>query len=213
MNPSTNYECGMLTEGFDSSPMVMMTYNPRYYPELMEKAGLRKAKDLMAYISHAQKIEMAKIDRVADRAVKSNGVTIRPINMKNFDAEVERVWEVYGAAWARNWGYVPMTKEEFRLQGKDMKMILKPELVLIGEKNGQYRGLRAGLAGRQFCTETGRRPSFPPRDLQNPVLSTFDQKCTSTRIRRGGRIPRDGVGGGFLRHAGPQCTQVGFRPM
>ena len=101
MNPSTNYECGMLTEGFDSSPMVMMTYNPRYYPELMEKAGLRKAKDLFAYVSHAQKIEMAKIDRVADRAVKSNGVTIRPVNMKDFDAEVERVWEVYGSAWAR----------------------------------------------------------------------------------------------------------------
>src|ERR1035438_1652223 len=51
VNPSTNYECGMLIDGFDSDPMVMMPYNPRYYPELMTEAGLRKAKDLYAYAS------------------------------------------------------------------------------------------------------------------------------------------------------------------
>lgn len=145
VNPSTNYECGTLVDGFDSDPMVMMTYNPRYYPTLLEGAGLRKAKDLLAYSSHAQKIEMSKIDRVADRALKTNGVTVRPINMKNFQGEVEKVWEVYEAAWARNWGYVPMSKEEFMLMGKDMKMILKPELVLIGEKAGKTVGFALAL--------------------------------------------------------------------
>ncbi len=69
VNPSTNYECGMLVDGFDSSPMVMMTYNPRYYPALMEQAGLRKAKDLLAYLSNANTIESTKIERVADRAL------------------------------------------------------------------------------------------------------------------------------------------------
>ena len=74
MNPSTNYECGMLVEGFDSSPMVMMTYNPRYYPALMEQAGLRKAKDLLAYLSNANTIDMDKIERVADkRAARPTG--------------------------------------------------------------------------------------------------------------------------------------------
>lgn len=145
VNPSTNYECGTLIEGFDSSPMVMMTYNPRYYPKLFETAGLRKVKDLLAYTSHAQKIEMNKIERVAERALKQNGVTVRPINMKDFKAEVSRVWEVYGAAWSKNWGFVPMTKEEFELMGKDMKMILKPELVLIGEKKGKAVGFALAL--------------------------------------------------------------------
>ena len=145
MNPSTNYECGTLVEGFDSSPMVMMTYNPRYYPALLEKAGLRKAKDLLAYVSHAQKIELAKIERVAERALKQNGVTVRPINMKDFAGEVGRVWSVYSSAWARNWGYVPMSKEEFELMGKDMKMILKPDLVLIGEKEGRTVGFALAL--------------------------------------------------------------------
>src|SRR5215831_5849158 len=82
VNPSTNYECGLLVDGFDADPMVMMTYNPRYYPELMEKSGLHKVKDLLAYLSHAQKIELKKIGRVADRVLKTTGVRVRPINMK-----------------------------------------------------------------------------------------------------------------------------------
>lgn len=144
VNPSTNYECGFLVEGFDSSPMIMMTYNPPYYPKLMERAGLSKVKDLLAYSHHAQKIDQKKIERVAGLAVK-NGVRVRPINMKDFAGEVERVWSVYSAAWARNWGFVPMSREEFFLMGKEMKQILKPELVLIGEKNDKVVGFALAL--------------------------------------------------------------------
>lgn len=145
VNPSTNYECGMLIDGFDRDPMVMMTYNPRYYPTLMDQAGMRKSKDLLAYLSDANTIEMKKIDRVADKVLKTTGVRVRPINMKDFDAEVARVWEVYGAAWARNWGFIPMSREEFALMGKGMKMILKPELVLIGEIGDRVVGFALAL--------------------------------------------------------------------
>ena len=145
VNPSTNYECAMLVDGFDSSPMVMMTYNPRYYPVLMEKAGLHKAKDLIAYASHSQKIDLAKIERVSSLALKKNGVVVRPIDMKNFQAEVEKVWEVYNKAWQNNWGFIPMSRDEFFAQGKEMKQILKPQLVLIGEKEGQVVGFALAL--------------------------------------------------------------------
>ncbi|HEX3747954.1 MAG TPA: hypothetical protein VHW09_28670 [Bryobacteraceae bacterium] len=144
-NPSTNYECGMLVEGFDSDPMVMMTYNPEYYPALMEGAGLRKSKDLWAWLSNSHKIDMKKIDRVADRATRAKGVTVRLIDLKNFDAEVERVWSVYNQAWERNWGFVPMSKEEFQHMGKEMKQILKPELALIGEVEGRVVGFAIAL--------------------------------------------------------------------
>jgi GNAT superfamily N-acetyltransferase len=140
VNPSTNYECGLLVEGFDSDPMVMMTYNPAYYAELLEQVGLRKSKDLWAWLSNAHVIDLKKIGRVADKVLGRNGVTVRPINLKDFDAEVARVWEVYSAAWARNWGFVPMSKAEFALMGKEMKQILKPELVLIGEVEGRVVG-------------------------------------------------------------------------
>jgi GNAT superfamily N-acetyltransferase len=145
VNPSTNYECGVLVEGFDSDPMVMMTYNPEYYPVLLERAGLHKSKDLFAWLSNANTIDIKKIDRVADKAVKGNGVTVRPIDMKNFDADVENVWNIYNSAWERNWGFIPMSKEEFQLQGKEMKQILKPDLVLIGEVAGRVVGFALAL--------------------------------------------------------------------
>jgi GNAT superfamily N-acetyltransferase len=161
VNPSTNYECGMLIEGFDRDPMVMMTYNPQYYPVLMDRAGLRKAKDLFAYISHAQTIDMKKIGRVADKVLAHHKVTVRPINMKDFKAEVGRVWEVYGAAWARNWGFVPMSREEFFLMGKEMKQILKPDLVLIGEAGGRVVGFALALPDINQALKPARGSLLP----------------------------------------------------
>src|SRR5262249_52292222 len=145
VNPSTNYECGMLVEGFDASPYIMTTYNPRYYPKLMDRVGLRKAKDLLAYLSSTQALDSKKIERVADRSTATNGVQVRPINMKDFAGEVERVWEVYNKAWERNWGYIPMSREEFFAMGKEMKQVLKPDLVLIGEVEGRVVGFALAL--------------------------------------------------------------------
>jgi GNAT superfamily N-acetyltransferase len=145
VSPSTNYECGVLVDGFDRSPMVMMAYNHRYYPELLEQVGLRKAKDLLAYLSNANTIEMKKIDRIAGRVKATNGVRVRPINMHDFPAEIERVWTVYSQAWSRNWGYVPKSRDEFLLMGKEMKQIIKPELVLIGEVDGRTVGFALAL--------------------------------------------------------------------
>ena len=78
VNPSTNYECGLLVEGFDSCPMVMMTYNPPYYAALMEGAGLRKAKDLYAYLSTPWQVAEGKAMRVGDRALRANGFMCGP---------------------------------------------------------------------------------------------------------------------------------------
>lgn len=144
-NPSTNYECGLLVEGFDSSPMVMMSYNPPYYAALLEGAGLRKGKDLWAWTSSTSSVAAEKALRVGDHALKSKGVTVRPINTKDFQADVEKVWKIYNAAWARNWGFVPMTREEFLLSAKEMKQILDPELVLLGEVDGRVVGFALAL--------------------------------------------------------------------
>ena len=161
MNPSTNYECGMLVDGFDSSPMVMMTYNPRYYPALMEGAGLRKAKDLNAFVSTEAKVELEKIGRVADRKLARNGVTVRPINMKDFDGEVERLWGVYNSVLKRNWGFVPMTRDEFLLLGKELKQILKPELVLIGEAEGKAIGFALAVPDINSALKPAGGSLFP----------------------------------------------------
>jgi hypothetical protein len=79
MNPTTNDECGLLVEGFDSSPVFMMTYNPRYYVDLLEGEGFRKAKDLLAFHIDLATIPMDRLGRIAEKVKKRNaGLTFRP---------------------------------------------------------------------------------------------------------------------------------------
>jgi GNAT superfamily N-acetyltransferase len=125
--------------------MVLTTYNYPYYPDLMERTGLRKAKDLLAYVSNAHSIDLQKIERAANRALATSAVRVRPINMKDFAGELLRIWEVYCRAWSRNWGFIPMSREEFFAVGKELKQIVKPELVLIGEVDGQVVGFALAL--------------------------------------------------------------------
>ncbi len=145
VNPSTNYECGLLVEGFDSSPQVMMSYNPPYYDALIQGAGPRKAKDLYAYYITTDDATLERVERVAARSIESNGVHIRPIRMKAFREDVELVWKVYNSAWSRNWGFVPVSRDEFMFMAHDMKAILEPELVLLGEVRGKVVGFALGL--------------------------------------------------------------------
>ncbi len=161
VSPSTNYECAMLVEGFDSSPMVMMPYNPPYYPALMDGVGLRKAKDLYAYIEDTDRFETERIGRVAERSIEKQGIRIRPINMKNFQADVELAWRVYNEAWEKNWGFVPMTREEFMAMGDEMKLILKPDLILFGEKDGRTVGFALALPDVNPALKQARGRLFP----------------------------------------------------
>jgi len=212
VNPSTNYESGTLIDGFDSSPMVMMTYNPHYYPALLEATGLRKAMDLLAYSSHAQKIEMEKIERVAERALKQNGVTVRPIDMKDFAGEVARVWEVYCAAWSKNWGFVPMSKEEFELMGKDMKMILKPDLVLIGEKKGRTVGFALALPDVNQALKPAGGNLFPLGLLK---ILYYQRLVKSVRVVALGVVEEfrtTGLGAAFYAMLVRNARKMGYGP-
>ena len=181
----------MLVDGFDSDPMVMMTVQPALLPGADGAGGAAQGQGSVRVPQqrqHASRSE--KIERVAERALAANGVRVRPIDMKNFDADVERVWQVYNSAWERNWGFVPMSREEFACMGKEMKQILKPELVLIGEVQGQRGGFRAGPARHQPGAETGGREAVPHGFAQNTVLSTFDQKCAGPGTGGSGGVPR-----------------------
>jgi GNAT superfamily N-acetyltransferase len=136
-NFSTNYECAVLVEGFEAPPAVMMTYNPRYYDALYTACGFAKAKDLWAYDLSSSVPPPEKVVRVAEKIRQREGLVVRPIKMDDFAAEVRRVKEIYNAAWEDNWGFVPMTDHEFDHIAKEMKAVLRPELVLIAEVKGE----------------------------------------------------------------------------
>jgi len=144
VNPSTNYECGVLVDGFDSCPMVMMTYNHPYYGALIEQAGLHQAKDLVAYYIPTREAKGSRLETLTARA-ESMGMRIREINMERFEQEVELAWGVYNSAWSRNWGFVPMTREEFFHHGQQMKPVLVPALTRIAEIGDTVAGFAVAL--------------------------------------------------------------------
>jgi len=137
VNFSTNYECSVLVEGFEASPAVMMAYNPRYYPALYEACGFVKAKDLWAFDLSSSAPPPEKVTRVAEKIRQRDGVVVRPARMDDFAAEVQRVKDIYNAAWEKNWGFVPMTEAEFDHMAKEMKPLVVPELLLIAEVKGE----------------------------------------------------------------------------
>ena len=139
MNPSVNDECGFLLEGFDSPPMIMMTYTPAYYLEHMEQCGLVKAKDLYAYISVIADVSAGgRLERMSSAIKKrSPGLVIRPAEMKNFSKELEAVKDIYNSAWSNNWGFVPMTDEEIESMAKRLKPLIVPELLIMAEIDGR----------------------------------------------------------------------------
>ena len=135
MNPSTNYEVGLLVDAFDQSPAVMMTYNPAYYPELIERCGFEKAMDMYAYLVGVDTYESAgKLKRVAERLKAKAGIRVRTVDLKNFKEEAQLVRRIYNDAWSTNWGFVPVSEEEFEHLAKDMKQIVDPRVVLIAEQ-------------------------------------------------------------------------------
>jgi len=138
MNPSTNDECGFLLEGFDSPPMIMMTYTPQYYLDYMETCGLTKSKDLYAFISIIQDVSAGgRLEKLASGVrARVPGLNVRPANMRQFGRELEIVKDIYNSAWSDNWGFVPMTDEEIESMAKRLKPLIVPELLLMAEVNG-----------------------------------------------------------------------------
>jgi GNAT superfamily N-acetyltransferase len=136
-NPSVNDEYGLLIDGFSAPPAVMMPYNPPYYAALLEGCGLRKARDLYAYLgSTGATLAQPKIARANEVLKKRSGLTYRPLDMKNFAADIGRIKQVYNRAWQGNWGEVPMTGEEYDALARDLKPVVRPELVIIAETAG-----------------------------------------------------------------------------
>ncbi|MGQ9839931.1 MAG: N-acetyltransferase [Anaerolineae bacterium] len=145
LNFSTNDEVGTLVEGFDDPPVVMMTYNQRYIPALIEAHGYVKAMDIFAWdfdLPNDLPRAPEKVFRVAEKALQKQGLRVRKINMRDFNRELDRIKTVYNQAWQRNWGFVPMTDAEIDHLAAALKPFVDPNLVFIAETaDGQPAGV------------------------------------------------------------------------
>jgi hypothetical protein len=137
INPSLNEIAGLLIDGFETDPMLLMPHNPPEYARFIESAGYAKAKDLYAWLYRFEDQPPPVFVKLAARMRAKHGVTARPLNLKEFSREVERLRAIYCSAWEHNWGFVPPTDAEFRRIAKELKPIFDPRCAVVAEVDGE----------------------------------------------------------------------------
>ena len=148
VSPSTNHECGLLVDGFEHFPMFMTPWNPPYYARLMDDLGFAAAKDLLGWslpIGDPGFALPAPYAEHAERARAEEGLTFRDVDLKHLDREVDVLWDVYNAAWERNWGFVPMTRREFEHLARDLKPLADHRFAFVAEVHGAPAGFALAL--------------------------------------------------------------------
>lgn len=135
-NLTINDDWGVLIDGFDTPPMVMMPHNPRYYDALILGSGYAKLKDIYAW-----KYTVSDVPRRAAKAhadvLAMPEIRIRGVDLENWDQEIRTIIEIFNDAWSENWGFVPLTQAELQKTAKDLKMIIDPAIALVAELDGR----------------------------------------------------------------------------
>jgi GNAT superfamily N-acetyltransferase len=142
VNPSLNYECGLLVEGFDMPATFMMTYNPPYYARLIENYGFGKSQDLFAFaapISIIPRLD-AKLMFVATEATSRLGLEIRALDKTRFRQEIEMFLDLYNQSLGGTWGFVPLSKREIDHVSASLKHLIIPELAMVASVEGKPIG-------------------------------------------------------------------------
>lgn len=137
-NPSMMDEIGVLVEGFDHYPSILMPYHKPYYDKLIKTAGFGKAMDMYAYRVSQKNVaadRMYRAEEIVRRRIPK--LKIRQVDLKNIDEEVQIVRRIFNEAWKDNWGFIPLTEEELAATAKDFKMILDPDIAHIVEVGGE----------------------------------------------------------------------------
>ena len=183
-NFSINQECGLLVDGFDTPPAIMMPHNHQWYAELLEQQGYSAAKDLYAYWINPDFAIPRVMQNLVDRYGKS--VRLRGLNRKQFKQELETLRGIYNDAWSGNWGFVPFTREEFAELGTSLRLFVPDDFIRIAEYQGEPVAFIAGLPNLNEVLRELDGNLFPSG------LFKLIRALRSRRIRTG-RIPLMGV--------------------
>lgn len=209
VSPSLNYESGFLIEGFGLSPYVLTAYNPRYYPEFCARFGFAKAKDLHAYFLDITHPMPEVVHRVGERA-RRNGLVVRSLDFKRLDEEIRQCRAVFDNAWRDNWGFVPMTDQEWTMLAQEFKPVLEPRLILIAEMNGKPAGMALVIPDINPVLRGLRKWHWP---LTYVRLGLGWYKTNAMRVALLGVVPGRqslGVGAALYDELYVRCRPLGF---
>jgi hypothetical protein len=209
-NPSVNDEYGLLIDGFNRPPVILMPYNPPYYAKLIEGAGLAKVKDLYAYHVSKDRSLNERLTNISERARQREGLTFRTINMKEFDKEVAAIKSLYNRAWQYNWGAVPMTDEEFDYLAADLKQIIVPELVIIAEYKGEPVGFSLSIPDLNIALKYNKNGYLLPAIVR---MLVHKKKINWARVLVLGVVPdrlKTGAASVLFYETARRCTEKGY---
>ncbi len=139
MNLSINQEVGLMVEGFDTPSMMLMPHDKPYLQKMLTDAGYESAVDMLAYIRDADTLFPEKLRKLAERGAGGK-VTLRKLDMKRYDEEIETIVSIFNEGWHTNWGFVPMTDSEVKHMGQELRPIIEPELACFAEIDGESAG-------------------------------------------------------------------------
>lgn len=183
-NLSINQECGILVDGFDTPPVIMMPHSPRWYGRLLEEQGYQPVKDLLAYKVKVD-FEMPRVMQILINRF-SPKIKLRTLNRNQFDAEMEMLRDIFNDAWSENWGFIPFTREEFAELGSSLRLLLPDEFIQVAEVDGKPSAFMVGLPNlNEVLTELNG--SLFPLGLLKLI-----NRVRNHQIRTG-RIPLMGV--------------------
>ncbi|MCH2450434.1 MAG: hypothetical protein MK198_09845 [Gracilimonas sp.] len=161
-SPSMMDTIGVLVDGFDKDPFIMMPYNFSYYDELILSCGFSKEMDMYAYMVDTETVSLDRINRAMD-IVKHRvpDLVIRPLNLKKMESEIKIIREIFNEAWKNNWGFIPLSEKEFEAAGKDLKMIIDTDFAHMAEIKGKPVGFSIGLPNINEILKTMDGRLFP----------------------------------------------------
>ncbi len=134
---SVNDESGLLIDGFDTPPYLMMGHARPYYAQHLEACGYRKAADLIAYLYDMASEPPAAVTKTIERLRRQPDVRIRPFDMSRYREEVETVAEIFNDAWADNWSFVPLSPPDIAFLAKNLRPLVSPGHAAIAELDGE----------------------------------------------------------------------------
>jgi len=139
MDFTMNDESGVLIEGFDREPMIRQPWHPPYYQRLLEDAGLAKAMDLYMWeLSIADRSSVRPIlFRLAEEAETKHGVTLRKMTRRSLRRDLDAFGEIYNAAWAENWDFVPFSKADLDAYALELQLVFDSDWFMVAEKDGE----------------------------------------------------------------------------
>jgi len=143
-NLSINEDCGLLVEGFEHPPSMLMGHARPYYGRHVEAHGYRKVKDLICYHYEADR-PPAALPRLLRKAETTPDLVIRSLDLRRYEADLAAIMDIFNDAWSDNWGFVPMSQAELRHMAKALKPIVRPQTVAIAELAGRAVAMSVGL--------------------------------------------------------------------